>query len=88
MGKKVSKAIKKAVGMKVVKPVAPKPAPAAAGSAAVAAEPAVKMAATSRDEKKAIYDSATRRVRRGRAMGYRRLMTDRSTLGGEGSKLG
>lgn len=79
MGKKVGRAIKKAVGMKVVKPVASPPA---------AAEPAVKMAATSRDEKKAIYDSATRRVRRGRAMGYRRLMTDRSTLGGEGSKLG
>ena len=81
MSRKVGKVIKKAVGMKVVKPVAPKPAPAAA-------EPAAKMAATSREEKKDIYDSATRRVRRGRAMGYRRLMTDRSILGGESSKLG
>jgi len=80
MGKKVSKVISK-----VVKPKKPTPAPA---PAAVAAEPAVKMAATSSQEKKDIYDSATRRVRRGRAMGYRRLMTDRSTLGGEGSKLG
>ena len=78
MGKKVSKVISK-----VVKPKKPTPAPAPA-----AAEPAVKMAATSSQEKKDIYDSATRRVRRGRAMGYRRLMTDRSTLGGEGSKLG
>ena len=78
MGKKVSKVISK-----VVKPKKPTPAPAPA-----AAEPAVKMAATLSQEKKDIYDSATRRVRRGRAMGYRRLMTDRSTLGGEGSKLG
>jgi len=77
MGKKVSKVISK-----VVKPKKSTPAPAPA------AEPAVKMAATSSQEKKDIYDSATRRVRRGRAMGYRRLMTDRSTLGGEGSKLG
>jgi len=82
MGKKVSKVISK-----VVKPKKSTPAPAPAPAAA-AAEPAVKMAATSSQEKKDIYDSATRRVRRGRAMGYRRLMTDRSTLGGEGSKLG
>jgi|DEB0MinimDraft_10_1074344.scaffolds.fasta_scaffold186660_2 hypothetical protein len=80
MGKKVSKVISK-----VVKPKKSTPAPAPAPAAA---EPAVKMAATSSQEKKDIYDSATRRVRRGRAMGYRRLMTDRSTLGGEGSKLG
>jgi hypothetical protein len=81
MSKKVSKVISK-----VVKPKKPTPAPAPA--AAAAAEPAVKMAATSSTEKKDMYDSAARRVRRGRAMGYRRLMTDRSTLGGEGSKLG
>ena len=30
----------------------------------------------------------TRRVRRGRAAGYRSLMTDRSTLGGDSSTLG
>jgi hypothetical protein len=87
MSKKVKKVIKKVgASLGVIKPV-PKPTPAPAAAAA-AAEPAVKMAATSSQEKKDIYDSATRRVRRGRAMGYRRLMTDRSTLGGEGSKLG
>ena len=78
MSKKVSKVISSVIAPKKSTP-APAPAPA---------EPAVKMAAKSSQEKKDIYDSATRRVRRGRAMGYRRLMTDRSTLGGEGSKLG
>ena len=80
MGKKVSKVVSK-----VIKPKKSTPAPA---PAAAAAEPAVKIAATSSQEKKDIYDSATRRVRRGRAMGYRALMTDRGTLGGGGSTLG
>ena len=79
--KKVIKKVGKSLG--VIKPV-PKPTPAP-----VAAEPTVKETqATAREESKAVYDSAARRVRRGRAAGYRALMTDRSTLGGGGSTLG
>lgn len=85
MGKKVSKVISKVI-KPVAKIIAPTPTPA---PAPVAAEPTVKETqATAREESKAVYDSAARRVRRGRAAGYRALMTDRSTLGGGGSTLG
>jgi hypothetical protein len=82
MSKAVKKVVK-AVTKPIAKVVAPKPPTVAAP------EPTVKEAqATAREESKAVYDSAARRVRRGRAAGYRALMTDRGTLGGGGSTLG
>lgn len=84
MSKAVKKVVK-AVTKPIAKVVAPKPAPVAVA----AAEPTLKETqATAREESKAVYDSAARRVRRGRAAGYRALMTDRGTLGGGGSTLG
>jgi len=84
MSKKVKKVVK-AVTKPIAKIVAPKPPT----PTPVAAEPTVKETqATAREESKAVYDSAARRVRRGRAAGYRALMTDRGTLGGGGSTLG
>jgi hypothetical protein len=96
MGKKVSKVIKKVVTTpaKVAAKVLPVSALSDAGkkttiTPAAAAEPTLKETqATAREESKAVYDSAARRVRRGRAAGYRALMTDRGTLGGGGSTLG
>lgn len=83
MSKKVFKAVTKPIA-KIIAPKPPTPAPAAAPEPAAAASPTT----TAAEDKKAIYDSAARRVRRGRAAGYRALMTDRNTLGGGGSTLG
>ena len=78
----------------VVKPFKskPKPKPAVQPQAeaqvknpAISETPAKQLSAT---DKQGVYDSAARRVRRGRAAGYRSLMTDRSTLGGDSSTLG
>lgn len=96
MSKKVSSVIKKVVTtpVKVATGVLPVSALSDPGkntkiTSVSAAEPTLKETqATAREESKAVYDSAARRVRRGRAAGYRALMTDRGTLGGGSSTLG
>ena len=84
----MSKAVKKVItkvgaSLGVVKPVKPVTKPANIPEI----HPAAKFITASAD-KKDIYDSAARRVRRGRAAGYRSLMTDKGTLGDGGSTLG